>query len=320
VNVVSHATAALAEEAGRMCPLDYTYAPNVFARAPDFSAETVYVVGGLYGNAAALAEIETMVTAESGRIEIVFNGDFHWFDAEPDWFDEIERGVASYRALRGNVETEIARDGDIGAGCGCAYPPSVSGDVVSRSNEIITLLQATMPAPARARLRTLPMHVVAQVGDLRVGIVHGDAAALAGWRFAHDELDNPKRRGWLADIQDAAQVDVFACTHTCLAALRDFDLPGGRLTVINNGAAGMPNFSRSRFGVITRIAKTPSPHAPIYGIKRDGIHIDALAVNYDSDAFLGRFLTRWPHGSPAYESYNARIANGPDHSLQQAQP
>ena len=45
------------------------------------------------------------------------------------------------------------------------------------------------------------MHLVAQVGALRIGIVHGDAAALAGWRFAQDELDNPKRRDWLADVQ-----------------------------------------------------------------------------------------------------------------------
>lgn len=307
-----------AEEAGRICPLDYAYAPGVFARTADFSAETLYVVGGLYGNFAALETIKAMARAE--RAEIVFNGDFHWFDAEPGWFAEIERGTAPYRALRGNVETEIARAGDIGAGCGCAYPESVSGDVVARSNEIVTLLQKAMPVDARERLAQLPMHLVAKVGGLRVGIVHGDAAALAGWRFSQDELDNPKRRDWLADIQNAAKVDVFACTHTCLAALRDFALSGGRLTIVNNGAAGMPNFSATQSGVITRIATTPSPHKPLYGIERDGMHIDALAVDYDSDAFLARFLNRWPPGSPAYESYYSRIANGPDYRLQQAAP
>ena len=288
-----------AEEAGRICPLDYAYAPGVFARTADFSAETLYVVGGLYGNFAALETIKAMARAERA---------------------EIERGTAPYRALRGNVETEIARAGDIGAGCGCAYPESVSGDVVARSNEIVTLLQKAMPVDARERLAQLPMHLVAKVGGLRVGIVHGDAAALAGWRFSQDELDNPKRRDWLADIQDAAKVDVFACTHTCLAALRDFALPGGRLTIVNNGAAGMPNFSATQSGVITRIAKTPSPHKPLYGIERDGMHIDALAVDYDSDAFLARFLKRWPPGSPAYESYYSRIANGPDYRLRQAAP
>jgi len=98
--------------AGRICPQDYAYAPSVLARAPDFETKTFYVVGGLYGNAAALAAIKAMAAAENA--ELVFNGDFHWFDADPDWFAEIEHGVAPYRALRGNVETEIARTADIG--------------------------------------------------------------------------------------------------------------------------------------------------------------------------------------------------------------
>lgn len=310
--------AQLAREAGRICPMDYNYSPEVFARAADFSAETLYVVGGLYGNAAALSAIETMAARE--RATIVFNGDFHWFDADAGWFAEIERGVAPYRSLRGNVETEVARPGDIGAGCGCAYPESVSGDVVTRSNEILTLLQQIASPAARARLGALPMHLVASVGALRVGIVHGDAAALAGWRFAVDELDNPKRQSWLADVRARSKVDVFAATHTCLAALRDVALPSGRLTIVNNGAAGMPNFSGNRNGVITRIATTPSPQSALYGIQRDGVHIDALAVDYDTDIFLTRFLKRWPPGSPAYESYYRRIIDGPDYTVAQARP
>jgi hypothetical protein len=310
--------AAAVEEAGRLCPLDYNYAPSVFARTAEFEAETLYVVGGLYGNLAALDAIKAMAKADGA--EILFNGDFHWFDAEPEWFSETERGVKPHRALRGNVETEIAREGDIGAGCGCAYPPSVSGDIVRRSNDIIAQLQKAMPVVARARLAGLPMYAVAQVGILRVGIVHGDAAALAGWRFAQDELDNPRRIDWLSDIHAAAQVDIFASTHTCLAALRDFGLTRGRLTIINNGAAGMPNFSATQFGVITRIATTPSPYPPLYGVVRNGVHIDALAVNYNSDAFAARFLKRWPPGSPAYDSYYSRILNGPAYPLAKAKP
>lgn len=308
------------EAPGRVCPLDYSYAPSVLARPADFSADTLYVVGGLYGNDAALVAIEAMAAQEPSTPQLVFNGDFHWFDAQPDWFAEIERGVAPYRALRGNVETEVARPGDIGAGCGCAYPPSVSGDVVTRSNEIIAQLQAIAPVQARAQLAQLPMHLVADVAGVKIAIVHGDATALAGWRFAVDELDQPKRRGWLNDIRAASKVDIFACTHTCLAALRDFDLPGGRLTVINNGAAGMPNFAGDRRGVVTRIATTPSPHRPLYGMTRDGLHIDALAVDSDADAFLARFLTRWPPGSPAYESYYRRIVDGPDYAIARARP
>jgi hypothetical protein len=307
------------QTAGRVCPIDYTYSPAVFARAPEVEAETLYVVGGLYGNLAALEAIETLAAQESTPPTIVFNGDYHWFDAEPAWFEAIEHGVARHRALRGNVESEVARASDIGAGCGCAYPESVSGDVVTRSNEILTLLQKIASPEARVRFSKLPMHLVAEISGLRVGIVHGDAAALAGWRFAQDRLDDPNEE-WLADIQNVAGVDAFASTHTCLAALRDFCLPGGNLAVVNNGAAGMPNFTGSRYGIITRFAATPCPHPTLYGLQRNGVFIDALAVNYDHAAFLAQFLKRWPHGSPAYESYYSRIVDGPNYTLAQAQP
>ncbi len=67
---------------GRSCPTDYVYSPKVFARLPDFEAETIYVVGGLYGNLAALAAVEQLAAQEMAPVAIVFNGDFHWFDAE----------------------------------------------------------------------------------------------------------------------------------------------------------------------------------------------------------------------------------------------
>jgi hypothetical protein len=250
----------------------------------------------------------------------VFNGDFHWFDAEPEWFADIEHGVALHRALRGNVETEIARAEDVGAGCGCAYPQSVDDGVVQRSNAILAQLRGVTAPSSRLHLRRLPMHLVAQVGDLRISLVHGDAHSLAGWRFAQDALDDAGNRRWLESARAASKIDVFACTHTCLAALRNFDLETGRLTVINNGAAGMPNFADFRFGVVTRVATTPSAHKALYGLERDGVHIDALAVDYDHDAFIERFLKRWPQGSPANASYYRRIMAGPDYRLEQAAP
>ncbi len=311
---------AQAEQAGRNCPRDYTYSPSVLARAPDFSADTLYVVGGLYGNLPALDAVEKLAAREKAPPQIVFNGDFHWFDAAPAWFGAVERGVSGHLALRGNVETELARPEDVGAGCGCAYPETVDDGVVERSNAMLMQLRAAAPEAARARLRGLPMHLVAQVGALRVGLVHGDACSLAGWRFAPEALDDRTNTRWLASMRAQSQIDVFACTHTCLAALRDFALETGRLTVINNGAAGMPNFSGSVFGVVTRIATSPSPQKPLYGIVRDGVHIDALALDFDQAAFVDRFLKRWPLGSPAHASYYKRITAGPDYRLEQAAP
>lgn len=307
------------ERAGRTCPLDYRYDPAVFARPAEFSADILYVVGGLYGNLAAAQAIEQLASAECGDVAIVYNGDFHWFDADRDWFDAVEQAVAPYRTLRGNVETEIARTTDIGAGCGCAYPAAVSDDVVARSNRILSALRdiATGDAAACARLAGLPMHLVANVGGLRVGVVHGDATSLAGWAFTRESLA-AALPDMLADLQMRARIDTFASTHTCLALLYDVVLRNGRLTVINNGAAGMPNFAGTRHGLISRIATTASPHQPIYGLMRDGVHVDALAVAYDHGQFLDRFLARWPAGTPAHSSYAQRIFDGPAYTVGRA--
>jgi hypothetical protein len=92
----------------------------------------------------------------------------------------------------------------------------------------------------------------------RVGVVHGDAESLAGWRFDIDALDDPKEQAWRAEAFAKAEVDIFASTHTCLPAMRRFDLDGEKL-VANNGAAGMPNARGSRFGILTRIGTDPLP-------------------------------------------------------------
>ena len=304
---------------GRICPLDYFYDPAVFTRRADFAADILYVAGGLYGNLAAAHAIERLAAAERGNVAIVYSGDFHWFDAEDDWFDAVERAVTPHRALRGNVETEIARTVDIGAGCGCAYLSAVADDVVMRSNLILSRLRgvaARAPA-ARARVSGLPMHLVAEVGGLRVGVVHGDATSLAGWGFTREILSSAPP-AMLADLRARSHIDVFASTHTCLALLHDAALPNGRLTLINNGAAGMPNFKGTRCGLISRIAATPSPHEAVYGLRRDGVHIDALAVGYEHGQFLDRFLARWPAGTPAYLSYAQRILEGPAYTVAQA--
>jgi hypothetical protein len=42
---------------GRSCPLAYQYRPEALAQPARLSADTLYVVGGLYGNLAALRAI-----------------------------------------------------------------------------------------------------------------------------------------------------------------------------------------------------------------------------------------------------------------------
>jgi len=308
------------KEPGRFCPLDYCYTPASFARAPDFAAETLYVVGGLYGNLRALDAIDQLASCETGPVDIVFNGDFHWFDATPERFADVNRRVFAHRLLRGNVETELARADDVGAGCGCAYPESVDEGTVERSNRILLRLRQCVDVlpGLRDRLAALPMTLVAAVGGLRIGIVHGDAESLAGWRFAHDALDAPTARSWLERVRAVSAIDVFASSHTCLPALRDFVLNGGGMTVANNGAAGMPNFRGTTFGVITRIGLHPSPHQSLYALERDGVFIEALPVHYDHKRWLQEFVTIWPPTSPAYASYFNRLIDGPAFSLNEA--
>ena len=305
---------------GRSCPAAYRYAPRVFDRAPQIHADVLYVVGGLYGNVEALAALEALAARERCAPTIVFNGDFHWFDVAARDFDAVSHRVARHVALRGNVETEIA-GGESDAGCGCAYPLDVGDADVRRSNEILARLRDTarrFPID-RARLARLPMHLVARVGDCRVAIVHGDASSLAGWGFEHARLDDPAHARWIESIFREARVDVFASSHTCLPALRRFTVDGAPRAVINNGAAGMPNFHGRRHGVITRIGREPLGGA-LYGVQAAGVHVEAVALDYDQERWASRFLAAWPDGSSAHASYFRRIAEGPRYEIDRARP
>ena len=294
---------------GRMCPLDYYTDPAVLARAPDILADTLYIVGGLYGNAFALDAIEALAAAEPSSVTVVINGDAHWFDAQTSMFHQLEARLARYPAIAGNIEFELARDLNTGAGCGCAYPAQVSDDVVERSNRILVQLRDAMGSlsPARARLKALPKTLVAGVGGLRIGIVHGDPTSLAGWGLSRENLDDPESAAWLDAIGMASQADIFASTHTCGAVMRDLRLPSRRYIVANNGAAGMGNFDGDRRGLITRVSTRRSPHATLYGLRMGAVRVDALPVAFDLHAFATTFDEIWPEGSAAELSYRRRI-------------
>jgi hypothetical protein len=199
----------------------------------------------------------------------------------------------------------------------------VPDDDVERSNAILKRLRrvAVQVEGSRAALGSLPMHAVAQVGAARIAIVHGDAWALAGWRFAHDRLHAARDNGLEAAFELAA-VDGFASSHTCAPALKST----ARGFVINNGAAGMANFGHATHGVITRIAARALPRA-LEPLRLYGLHdwiggaacvVDALRIEFDAAAWIERFDALWPAGSPAAVSYRRRIAAGPDYAIDHA--
>ena len=305
-------------EAGRICPLRYRYGPAAIARAPERPAETLYVIGGLYGNLPALAAVQAMVNAEPGPVTLCFNGDFNWFNVDDAGFRAINERVLRHDAIVGNVEAELGEDSDA-AGCGCAYPESVDSLIVERSNQIHARLKRTAARHPDLldRLGELPMFARYRVGEVRIGVVHGDAESLAGWRFDVAALDDPKQQAWRAEAFAEAEVDIFASSHTCLPAMRCHD-SGGLKLVANNGAAGMPNVVGGRFGILTRIGIRPSLQASLYGRHAQGVHVDALAIGYDHAAWQQQFLANWPEGSPAWLSYFDRITKGPDYRLQAA--
>ena len=307
--------------AGRTCPLSYRYGPHAIRSCPEQQADTLYVIGGLYGNVPALDAIVALAAGEPGPVTLCFNGDFNWFNVDDDGFATINRAVLAHDALLGNVEAELFAPGD-DAGCGCAYPESTDDGVVERSNEIHARLKSTARRHPDIveRLRRLPMVRRYRIGDTAVGVVHGDAESLAGWRFDAAALDDAPNLRWLDTAFEQAGTDLFASTHTCLPALRRLDTGSRQRLVINNGAAGMPNFQGDRRGLISRIGIGPSPHASAYGSRLGSIHVDALAVAYDPARWRQLFLQNWPAGSPAHRSYFERITQGPNYRREQAGP
>ncbi|HEX9583777.1 MAG TPA: hypothetical protein VGB36_04660 [Gammaproteobacteria bacterium] len=304
---------------GRVCPVHYRYRPGELARAPRVRADTVWVVGGLYGNLEALHAIRSQVEAEratGGRVALVFNGDFHWFDADPDDYLAVQRAVEAERAIAGNVELELSQPAS-GAGCGCAYPGFVDDATVDRSNRIIERLRTNVNEVRGLRdaLAGLPRLLRLVVGGAITGVIHGDPESVAGWRFAFESITDPARPLSAAQVRawaDESGVDAFACSHTCLPWAASF----GDIVVINNGSAGMPNFSGDPRVLVTRIAGDGSRHADsLYAIERSGVCWEAVAVTYDVEAWLQRFRRTWPPWSPAYESYHGRMTRGPEHDL-----
>ena len=99
--------------------------------------------------------------------------------------------------------------------------------------------------------------------------------------------------------------------------------------VLNNGAAGMPNFRGDGAGLLTRISLRPfegpqrrfglvQPTAQPDGPALQAVHIDAIAIEFDRSRWTQQFLRQWPQGSDAHASYWQRISQGPAYTQAQA--
>jgi hypothetical protein len=252
--------------------------------------------------------------AERGSKRLVFNGDFHWFDTDPALFARVNDTVLAHDALRGNVETELA-DPDADPTTPAAAAPTRTGWATAWSSAATAscsaLRHTAQAVPgAQGRLAALPMHRRIDVGPLRVAIVHGDATSLAGWGFAQEHLQDSAHRDIVRGWFEQAQVDAFACSHTCAPVFTELPVAGRARAplVLNNGAAGMPNLRGDTAGLLTRIALRPfTGRERRHGLERDGVFIEAIAIEGDHPAWLAAFRQMWPSGSDAELSYGARL-------------
>jgi predicted phosphodiesterase len=244
---------------------------------------------------------------------IVYNGDMHWFDATREDFGMIEELAKDGLRLSGNVELELTRKVDIGVGCGCAYPPSVSNAAVSRSNQIHALLKDVVRDNEQliSLIAARPVTVIIEVSGSRVAVTHGDEKEVAGWGCSYEAMRERDRQGELGAWLLRHNIKVLATTHTCSPVA--VALSGG--AVINNGAAGLPNFRNRPYGLITRVSVTTHPDA-LYRASVGGLFIEAIPVKYSVDALLSWFDTIWPEGSPAAVSYRQRIIDGLDQDFE----
>ncbi len=304
----------LFKDAGRACPVDYRIPADAFAGAPEAACDVLYVVGGLDGNPFALDAVERMAAAEdpADDVLVVFNGDAHWFDKTAENFAAIEERIQRYLPLVGNVEAELRRQTDVGVGCGCAYPECTSDEAVSRSNRIHKMLsQAVDEHPElKAALKGRPATLAVGVGSAKVGITHGDEKLIGGWDCSREALQDILRQDELDRFMDANGLDAFVTTHTCAPVA----LALARGAMINNGAAGLPNFEGDRFGLCVRIARRSSDDW-LFGTQVGELFVQAVPVRYDHDACVQWFDALWSETSPAAVSYRERLLDGADDRL-----
>jgi len=300
----------------------------------------------MYGNPYSLEKIQEIARKERSYPTLFFNGDFNFFNVTDEYWHEINTFIKDNAfAIKGNIEDVVStpfENNSYEFDCGCDYPSYVDREYANRSNEIARALHKVAERGDREIIRwlqSLPMFSRVKFQDLTIGILHGDAHNLSGWRFAPENIvfsekggrifaDNPTTLPeigmWLAE----AGCDVFACTHTCcpIALTTEFSEVSSvtrKGVVINNGSAGIPNFTGIQQGLITRIATDSKELCPqmksIYTYKGfQGIRIDAISVPFDNAKWVETFLSWWPPETPAYKNYFQRICGRTDYSIEQA--
>lgn len=269
------------------------YAVN-FKDEIELYSDEIWVAGGVYGNIFAIKKLNEM--ADKGNI--IYNGDLHWFDADLKAFNDVESNTQNAVKLNGNVEIELKRAENLG--CGCDYP-EYENEVIVKNAELI-----------HARLKSIcadfsifndrGTSLVANVGSAKIAITHGDEKRLNGWGFDHESFANKIRQDEVAEWFKQTKFDILATSHTCKALV----INNKNFVVLNNGSAGMPNFSEFAVGLVGRISTTAHEKA-LYRSRIKDVYVELVMLRYDKSEFIKYFERIWSDDSPASISYKARI-------------
>ena len=214
--------------------------------------DTLTVFGDIHGNLPALEAVLNDIDAR-GLTNLYCLGDLVGYGTFPNEVVEIiqARGIPT---LMGNYDQGVGNDSD---DCGCAYKTSDARALGDRS---IAWTNAHTSAENKAYLRSLPMRIPAQVGDLRVMLVHGSPRKVNEYLY-EDRPDSSFER-----LLDLVEADVLVCGHTHLPYHKV--LPSGR-HVINAGSVGKPKDHDPRAGYI------------VLRVDKYDLRVDFIRVAYD---------------------------------------
>ena len=187
------------------------------------SMTSMTLFGDIHANLAALEAVLADIEQRPST-PLYCLGDLVGYGTFPNEVVQIirERNIPS---IMGNYDQGVGNDSP---DCGCAYKTPEAQALGERS---IAWTNVHTLADHKVYLRTLPMTLSVQLGDLRVLLVHGSP------RKINEYLYEERPDASFERLLDEAQVEVLVCGHTHLPYHKI--LPSGR-HVINAGSVGKP--------------------------------------------------------------------------------
>ena len=200
--------------------------------------DAITIFGDIHGNLPALDAVLRDIDARGLR-DLFCLGDLVGYGTFPNEVVELirARGIPT---LMGNYDQGVGHSSD---DCGCAYKTPEARALGDRS---IAWTNAHTSDENKAFLRALPAQIPAQVGDLRVVLVHGSPRKVNEYLYA-DRPDSSFER-----LLDLVEADVMVCGHTHLPYHKE--LPSER-HVINAGSVGKPKDGDPRAGYVVLRAR-----------------------------------------------------------------